>query len=291
MSDGHVRRTRLDNGRRTKKAGIATRRGRGRPLWLWLALFTLPVAVIIPAVWYVAFGPHRDDMVKAIREYGFEPLIPPNQLRGPGALYLVEGNSLRKVCDVDPPLLTGKLQKSPTLDHVRRRLEKGKFSLGGGYVDELNAKLDGARVTTIEYRMRDVAISEIAMDDLLEIQDNLLRQKSCDDVVQRLLKANKQVCPGYAALSATTSYKVHYDVKVDTSAQTKMATMALVQRVIEADSGGQIQIQSADELFGENLFYGIQLSKFCITPDTATQPSVRPELPSEGNSQSGSVFD
>jgi hypothetical protein len=35
--------------------------------------------------------------------------------------------------------------------------------------------------------MRDVAISEIAMDDLLEIQDNLLRQKSCDDVVH---------CPG-----------------------------------------------------------------------------------------------
>src|SRR4029453_551905 len=68
------------------------------------------------------------------------PLIPPNQLRGPGSLYLVEGNSFRKVCDVDPPLLTGKLQKSPTLDHVRRRLENGKFSLRGGYVDELNAR-------------------------------------------------------------------------------------------------------------------------------------------------------
>jgi hypothetical protein len=248
------------------------------------------VAVIIPAVWFVAFGPHRDDMEKAIREYGFEPLIPPNQLRGPGSLYLVEGNSFRKVCDVDAPLLTGKLQKSPTLDHVRRRLESGKFSLRGGYVDELNAKLEGARVTTIEYRMRDVAISEIAMDDLLEIQDNLLREKNCDDVVQRLLKANKQVCPGYAALSATTSYKVHYDVKLDTSAQTKMTTTAVVQRVIEEKSGGRIQIQSADELFGENLFYGIQLSKFCITPDTATQPSVRPELqPPEGNS--GSVSD
>jgi hypothetical protein len=138
--------------------------------------------------------------------------------------------------------------------------------------------------------MRDVAISEIAMDDLLEIQDNLLREKNCDDVVQRLLKANKQVCPGYAALSATTSYKVHYDVKLDTSAQTKMTTTAVVQRVIEEKSGGRIQIQSADELFGENLFYGIQLSKFCITPDTATQPSVRPELqPPEGNS--GSVSD
>ena len=67
MSDGHVRGTRLDNGRRTKKPGIATRRGRGRRLWLWLVLFILPVAVIIPAVWVVAFGPHRDDMEKAIR--------------------------------------------------------------------------------------------------------------------------------------------------------------------------------------------------------------------------------
>ena len=279
MSDGHVRRTKMGNGRRTKKTTAGTLRGRSQSVWLWVALFALPVAVIIPAVWYVAQDPQRDDIEKAIREYGFDPLIPPNQLRGPGSLYLVEGNSYRKVCDAEPALLTDKLQKSPTQDHVRRRLEKSRFSLRGNYVEELNAKLGGARVTAIEYTMRNVSISEIAMDDLLEIQDNLLRQRHCDEAVQRLLKAHKQICPGYAVLSATTSYKVHYDAKFDSSVESKMAATAVMQRAIEEEAGGRIHIHGADELSGENLFYGIQLSKFCITPDTASEPSVRPELP------------
>src|SRR4029450_3698904 len=62
MSDGHVRRTRLDNGRRTKKAGVAVRRGRGRPLWLWLVLFILPRAGILAPGWGGAVGSPRADM-------------------------------------------------------------------------------------------------------------------------------------------------------------------------------------------------------------------------------------
>jgi hypothetical protein len=280
MSDGNVRQTKLNNGhgRRTKKP-ITAKIARGRSRLFWIAFVALPVAVVIPAVLYIAYPSEHDDIVTIIKEYGFDPLIPPNQLRGPGALYQVEGNSYTKVCGVDPALLFGKLQKSPTHDHVRSRLETGKFSLGVSYVEELNAKLNGARVTTIEYTMKDVAISEIAMDDLLEIQDNLLSQKRCDDIVHRLLKANKQICAGYAALSATTSYKVHYNLKFEATEQNKMTVVNFVQKVIEDSAGSTIHIQSADELVGENLFYGIQLSKLCITPDTATDPSVRPDVP------------
>ena len=58
-----------------------------------------------------------------------------------------------------------------------------------------------------------------------------------------------------------------------------MAATAVVQRPIEEEAGGRIHIYSANELSGENLFYGTRLSKFCIAPDTASEPSVRPELP------------
>jgi hypothetical protein len=186
---------------------------------------------------YIVYPSKDDEIATIIKAYGFDPLIPPNQLRGPGALYQVEGNSYRKVCDVDPALLVGKLRKSPTLDHVRSRLESGKFSLSVSYVEEINAKLTGARVTTIEYKMRDVAISEVAMDDLLDIQDNLLREKNCDDTVNRLLKANKQVCAGYAALSATTSYKVNYNFDVEATEHSKMSVGTIIQKVIEDGAG------------------------------------------------------
>jgi hypothetical protein len=280
MSDCHVRQTKLSNGhgRRTKKP-TTIKLAHGRSRLFGIAFVALHIVVAIPAVLYIAYPSEHDDIVTIIKEYGFNPLIPPNQLRGPGALYQVEGNSYTKVCGVDPTLLVGKLQKSPTHDHVRSRFETGKFSLGGSYVEGLNAKLNGARITTIEYTMKDVAISEIAMDDLLEIQDNLLREKRCDDTVHRLLKANRQICAGYAALSATTSYKVRYDSKFEASEQNKMTVVNLVQKVIEDSAGSTIHIQSADELVGENLFYGIQLSKLCITPDTAADPSVRPDLP------------
>jgi hypothetical protein len=274
MSDGHVRRTRTSNGRRTKKSAALFGRSIGRR-W-WIALLALPVVAIIPAVWFVLLPPDRDDIELAIKEYGFDPLTPPNQLRGPGALYQVEGNSYTKICDADPAILTGKVHTSPTVEHFRRRLEKGKFSLTGNYVEDVNAKLEGARVTSIEYRMKDVSIREIPMNHLMEIESHLLGQKHCDEIVQRVLKANKQVCSGYAALSATTTYKVHYDVNFVLTAESKVPIVNVVQKAIAEEAGGTIHIRNGDELHGENLFYGIQLSKFCITPGTATEPSVLP---------------
>src|SRR5262249_47460627 len=125
---------------------------------IWLVSIALPVLVAVPGVTYVLLRPSSDDVVRAIKEAGFDPLIPPNRLRGPGALYLVEGNSYRKVCNVDPALLDGKVQQSPTQDRVRTRLEKGGFSLAGDMLASINGRLDGNRLTSIEYKLTNVAI-------------------------------------------------------------------------------------------------------------------------------------
>jgi len=238
---------------------------------------TLPVAVITPAVIYVIDRPQLDEIETVIRQAGFDPLVPPNRLRGPGALYEVENGFYKKVCNVDTAVVTEKLQKSPTQDQFRERLENGGFLLSGNFVSMLNAKLGGTRLTSIELKLIDVVISEIAMSDLLEIEDNLLRDKNCDDVVHRLLKANRQVCPGYAALSATTFYKVHVDSKFESNAEDKVPIMNTVQQAIQQHADGEIRIRSSDELSGDNLFYGIQLSSLCVTPDTASEPSSLPQ--------------
>ena len=179
---------------------------------IWLASISLAALVIAPGAGYLAekmIRPPSDEVLKAIVDAGFDPLVPPTRLRGPGSLYEVEGRSYRVVCPVDPSLLKDKLQKSPTEDRVRTRLESGGFSLGANYLAKINGTLGGDRLTSIQYSLTNVEISEIAEQYLSEIQDILLSQPSCLNIVTRLLRAKKKVCSGYAALSATTSYKVN----------------------------------------------------------------------------------
>jgi hypothetical protein len=47
-----------------------------------------------------------------------------------------------------------------------------------------------------------------------------------------------------------------------------------VKEAIELHTDGQVHVTDRNELAGEDLFYGIQLSSLCITLDTATEPSV-----------------
>jgi hypothetical protein len=247
---------------------------------LLLVSIALPVAAIIPAVIFVF--PHRpqpDELETIIRQAGFDPLVPPNRLRGPGALYKVEGGFYRKVCDADPAVVAEKLKESPLPDQLRERLENGGFSLSGKFVGKLNAKLGSTRLTSIELKMTHVRMSEIDESGLLEISDKLLSQKYCDEAVNFSLKANKKVCSGLAALSATTVYKVQFDTKFDSKAEDKIPIMKVVQEAIQEDADGEIRIHSADELSGDNLFYGIVLYEHCITPDTAIEKSYLSQSP------------
>jgi hypothetical protein len=233
--------------------------------------------IVLPGAYFylVPSAPAADEIETLIKDAGFEPLVPPNRLRGPGALYLVEGGGrYTKVCDAAPDLLQAKIRKSPTPGQVHDRLESGGFSVGAKLLNRINATLGATRVTSIEYTLADPSITEISLSDLAEIQDSVLRQKRCDETVQRLLKLNKKVCSGAAALSATTRYRVQYNAKFDADADGRAPVLSAAQKAIEEHTQSQIQASGTDELSGENLFYGIQLSAFCITLDTATEPSV-----------------
>lgn len=241
-----------------------------------LASFALPVVLAAPGIaFWITPPPARDDIESVIERAGFEPLVPPSRLHGPGALYEVEGRSYRKVCDVAPALLQGKLRTSPTESHVRQRLQSGGFSLGGQFLRTVNAKLGGNRVTSVEYRLTGATISEITMSDLADIEDELLRNKTCDQTVQRLLKEHHKVCPGYAVLGATTSYSVKVASKLESNAASRAPIVHAVRETIEGETKSRVQVSDNDQLTGEELFYGIQLSSLCITLDTATEPSVR----------------
>jgi hypothetical protein len=232
---------------------------------------------MIPAAYLVIDRPPLDDIETAIKETGFDPAMPPNRLRGPGVIYAVEYGSYQKVCDADPALIASKLKSSPAPDRHRESLEKAGFSLSGRIVDAVNTGLNGARLTSVEYTLTNVTISEIDYGDLFAIEDKLLRQKNCEKAVQPLLEAHQKIFPGYAALSATTSYKVHVRSELRSNAADKMLVLDAVQKTLQESADGQIRIQSGDELTGENLLYGIQFSRRCITAQDASEPSVLPQ--------------
>ena len=269
MNNGHVQRA------KPSRPGDAARHG-------WLVWVAVPLGTTLPIAAYVFWSAMAPDnpvgapvsIEAEIRQMNFDPLLPPNRLRGPGAIYAVaEGGAYWKVCNVDPELVRGKIQSSPIPNETRNRLEKAGFSVGGNIIQSLNAKLGASHIVSIEYRMSNVSISEIAMSDLFVIQQQLLQDKNCDRMVGKLLDQKKLVCPGYAVLTASTSYKVNFDTSTTSRGDTRLPIQEAVQHQIELETNGEIKLTGANELVGQDLYYGIKLSPVCLTPDNATAPS------------------
>ena len=67
---------------------------------------------------------------------------------------------------------------------------------------------------------------------------------------------------------------MHVDAKFETNAEDRAPILSAAQKALSEHTQSQIRSTGTDELSGDDLFYGIQLSELCITLDTATEPSV-----------------
>ena len=208
--------------------------------------------------------------IEAVIKYmKFDPLLPPSRLRGPGAIYaVVDGGSYWKVCDADPKLVHDVIHSSPAPNQTRTMLENAELSVDGDVLDTLNASLGTSKIVSIEYRMSNVSISEIAMRDLYVIQQQLLNDKNCDEMVGEFCKQkDTKVCPGYAVLTASTSYKVNTDTTIASGAEMKIPIIEAVKQQIELATKGEVKLTDTDELVGQDLYYGIS-SHQCALPRT-----------------------
>ena len=221
---------------------------------IWLASLALPVALVIPAIWYVTSpspAPAHDIETVIKSYYGFDPLTPPSRLRGPGAIYHVNGSSVRKVCEATPEVLGGFVDESITVNRTHNSSENSRFSLSGSFVNALNGKLEGARVATIEYGMKDVVIREIPEATLGKIERVLMSEKDCDDTVNALLSANKRVCSGYSSLTASISYKVRFDRRTESRRKPKSRWRTSSRRPSRRPAAARSDVRNAEEFSGE----------------------------------------
>ena len=238
---------------RHRKTPVAGMVRRGSLLISTVAAAMFGSAVVL-AGWVLMPRQAINEIDKAIEEVGFHPVKPANRLRGPGSIYVVEDHSFyHQVCKAQASDLADAVQTSPSQGHVRERLEKGGFAWNGDLLKTLNAKLGGNRVTSITYNLTNVTLHEISDDALKAILEKLMQDPRCEDIVQDYFKQHRRVCSGYAALSASASFRI------STSSEVEM-DLKLVKQHLEEHIGGQVQMVSKDEFSGENLFYGIQLS-------------------------------
>ena len=70
-------------------------------------------------------------------------------------------------------------------------------------------------------------------------------------------------------------------LKFAATEESKHPVLEKVKSVIEEHAGSEIKINSDDELKGEGLFYGIQLSRLCMTLDDGSGPSELTQTPGE----------
>jgi hypothetical protein len=261
---------------RHRKTPVAGMLRRGSLLVSTAAAAMLGSAVVL-AGWVLMPRQSTGEIGKAIEAIGFHPVIPASNLRGPGSIYAADDHHL--VCKADASDLADAVQTSPSQTYARERLEKGGFAWDGDLLKTLNAKLGGNRVTSITYNLTNVTLHEISDDALKAIQRKLMQKPKCEDIVQDYFKRNRRVCSGYAALSASATFKISTTSEVESD-------LRLVKDHIEEHLGGRIQIVSKDEFSGENLFYGIQLSDIvCPVPndDRAGGRVARADLDESGS--------
>jgi hypothetical protein len=160
------------------------------------------------------------------------------------------------------------VQTSPSQGRARERLEQTGFTWSSQLVKMLNGKLGGERVTSVSYNLANVTVHEIDDSALKAIQNKLLANPRCEEMVHAYFKEHRSVCLAYAALSASATFRINVTAQVDPDLQ-------LIKQHLEEHTGGSIRIVSKDEFSGENLFYGIQLSNIVCPIDNTEARDAR----------------
>ncbi|MGY3462069.1 hypothetical protein ACVWW5_007519 [Bradyrhizobium sp. LM3.4] len=112
--------------------------------WLWLGSGVFVAIALVMVSVYAGFPRKKHTITAILSETGYFEVVPPSTFGGPGTIntieYLSNGRlELHPTCDIDPTLLTGKIQRSRTVDRdLKQSLEK-KLDVSAQVRDKLSA--------------------------------------------------------------------------------------------------------------------------------------------------------
>ncbi len=235
-------------------------------LWLGSALF-VGIALVMMAVW-AEFPRQKQTITALLSESGYFEIVPPSTFSGPGTIntieYLSDGRlELHQTCDVDPALLAGKIQKSPTIDREMKQSLERNLDVSSEIRDKLSAVAGMAEIDAIHLKLENASILQITDESLISARNALLKDQ-CEEAVTLNISNGGVVCQTRSVLEADVVYEIKYHDKVSMEERAKLTSDIAAKLSLDAQEG------TDDRMSGSQLFFGVRLSPNPIVLRSAT---------------------
>lgn len=236
--------------------------------WLWLGCGVFAAIALVMVATWAGFPRKKQTITAILSETGYFEVVPPSTFGGPGTIntieYLSNGRlELHPTCDVDPALLAGKIQKSPTVDReLKQSLEKN-LDVSAQVRDKLSAVAGMEQVESIKLKLENANILLISDESLISTRNALLKAE-CEDAVTLNISSGGVVCQTRSVLEADVVYEIKYHNKISMEERAKLTSEIAAKLDLDAQQGVN------DKVSGSQLFFGIRLSPNPIVLKTAT---------------------
>jgi len=252
--------------RRTKSVVLPGKVTSRKWLWLGSGVF-IAIGLVMVATW-VGFPRKKQTIAAILSDTGYFEMVPPSTFGGPGTIntieYLSNGRlELHPTCDIDPAILTGKIQKSPTVDRdLKQSLEKN-LDVSAQVRDKLSAVAGMQEIDSIHLKLENANILLISDESLISTRNALLKAE-CEDAVTQNISSGGVVCQTRSVLEADVVYEITYHNKISMEERAKLTSAIAAKLDLDAQQGAD------DRVSGSQLFFGIRLSPSPIVLNSAT---------------------
>jgi hypothetical protein len=236
--------------------------------WLWLGSGVFVAIALVMVSVYAGYPRKKQTITAILSETGYFEVVPPSTFGGPGTIntieYLSNGRlELHPTCDVDPALLTGKIQKSRTVDRdLQQSLEK-KLDVSAQVSDKLSAVTGMQQVERVNLKLEHANILLISDESLISTRNALLKAE-CEDAVTLNVSSGGVVCQTRSVLEADVVYEIKYHNTISMEEKAKLTSEIAAKLDLDVQHGDE------DKVSGSQLFFGIRLSPNPILLKSAT---------------------
>jgi hypothetical protein len=223
------------------------------------ALLLLPVLGL--TVWWFAVSQEStkgDRLTLVLRDFGYDAVVPPSRLYGPGTITTVETRSdgtlqLHRACTMNDDALAAMWHTSATIDQRLIVAAKRSFD-SSARVPGATSDATGNRARDVEVDLRNMNIVTIADDNLIAVRNEYLKGP-CEQAVIINLQHGAKVCQPEEVLEADVVTKDGSQDGFGTGGELTLASQARGSAKVD---GSWSEVHQGQ---GTNLFLGARISR------------------------------
>lgn len=250
-----------------------------------------------PAGYYIVDATADDDALRGkLYEMGFVPLKMPSTGVHLGSIYAVEtSGDLQPVCEADRTRIDQIAVPYHGLDTEASYLSEGHLSFSFATRQLMSDRAKSNFKTTVNFKMRDITVREIPLDQDSVIQTELLNNnQGCDVTTRRLLRLGKYVCQVQKVIEANAEITIDSQKDAANTAESgaeeakhqsaenaapspDKATKAAVREAVETLSGVHLSESTSGLKTDERMAFGVRMDPICVSPKNAVYIHTFPE--------------